>query len=110
MTAVTSKMRRMVLLYMMTVAFFDVEVVGAVNVFKQIDLDSDMALSRDEISSYLKQQVETMANAGGEQGEEARKMMEDQDKLVEEIFAHEDKDKDGLISHDEFSGPKHDEL
>merc|ERR1712210_290108 len=34
-------------------------------------------------------------------GEEARKMMEDQDKLVEEIFAHEDKDKDGLISHDE---------
>merc|ERR1711981_814274 len=84
--------------------FFDVELVGAeegptpVNVFKQIDLDSDMALSRDEISSYLKQQ------------EEARKMMEDQDKLVEEIFAHEDKDKDGLISHDEFSGPKHDEL
>merc|ERR1712110_943625 len=96
--------------------FFDVELVGAeegptpVNVFRQIDLDSDMALSRDEISSYLKQQVETMANAGGEQGEEARKMMEDQDKLVEEIFAHEDKDKDGLISHDEFSGPKHDEL
>ena len=110
MTAVTSKTRRMVLLYMMTVAFFDVELVGAVNVFKQIDLDSDMALSRDEISSYLKQQVETMANAGGEQGEEARKMMEDQDKLVEEIFAHEDKDKDGLISHAEFSGPKHDEL
>merc|ERR1712012_1269617 len=81
--------------------FFDVELVGAeegptpVNVFKQID-----------IASYLKQQVETMANAGGEQGEEAKKMMEDQDKLVEEIFAHEDKDKDGLISHEEFSGPK----
>jgi len=96
--------------------FFDVELISTeegptpVNVFKQIDLDSDMALSRDEISSYLKQQVETMQNAGGEQGEEARKMMEDQDKLVEEIFAHEDKDKDGLISHDEFSGPKHDEL
>merc|ERR1712033_33649 len=96
--------------------FFDVELISTeegptpVNVFKQIDLDSDMALSRDEISSYLKQQVETMQNAGGEQGEEARKMLEDQDKLVEEIFAHEDKDKDGLISHDEFSGPKHDEL
>merc|ERR1711978_851305 len=75
-----------------------------------IDTDADNALSRDEISSYLKQQVETMQNAGGEQGEEARKMMEDQDKLVEEIFAHEDKDKDGLISHEEFSGPKHDEL
>jgi len=96
--------------------YFEVELITAeegptpVNVFKQIDTDSDQALSRDEISSYLKQQVETMQAAGGEQGEEARKMMEDQDKLVEEIFAHEDKDKDGLISHDEFSGPKHDEL
>ena len=96
--------------------FFDVELVGTeegptpVNVFKQIDIDSDNSLSRDEISGYLKQQVETMASAGGEQGEEAKKMMEDQDKLVEEIFAHEDKDKDGLISHEEFSGPKHDEL
>ena len=95
---------------------FDVELVSAeegptpVNVFKQIDIDSDLALSREEIASYLKQQVETMQNAGGEQGEEARKMLEDHDKLVEEIFAHEDKDKDGLISHEEFSGPKHDEL
>ena len=96
--------------------YFEVELVDTeegptpVNVFKQIDLDADQLLSRDEISSYLKQQVETMQEAGGEQGEEARKMMEDQDKLVEEIFAHEDKDKDGLISHTEFSGPKHDEL
>merc|ERR1711920_525581 len=96
--------------------YFEVELIDTeegptpVNVFKQIDIDADDALSRDEISSYLKQQVETMQNAGGEQGEEARKMMEDQDKLVEEIFAHEDKDKDGLISHEEFSGPKHDEL
>merc|ERR1719312_149289 len=95
---------------------FDVELMGIeegltpVNVFKQIASDGDKALTRDEISSYLKQQGETMQNAGGEQGEEARKMMEDQDKLVEEIFAHEDKDKDGLISHEEFSGPKHDEL
>lgn len=33
-----------------------------------------------------------------------------QDKLIEEIFQHEDADKDGFISHEEFSGPKHDEL
>ena len=79
-------------------------------VFKQIDLDSDMALSRDEISSYLKQEVETMAYAGGEQGEDARRIIEDQDKVVEEIFAYVDKDNDGLISHEEFSEPKHDEL
>merc|ERR1712038_89555 len=71
--------------------YFEVELIDTeegptpVNVFKQIDIDADNALSRDEISSYLKQ-------------------------LVEEIFAHEDKDKDGLISHEEFSGPKHDEL
>merc|ERR1712242_341792 len=84
--------------------FFDVELVGTeegptpVDVFKQIDLDSDTTLSREEISGYLKQQVETMAAAGASRGEEAKKMMEDQDKLVEEIFAHEDKDKDGLIS------------
>lgn len=35
---------------------------------------------------------------------------EDPHKITEEIFHHEDKDRDGLISHDEFSGPKHDEL
>jgi hypothetical protein len=28
-----------------------------VNVFKQIDAEGDKALSRDEISAYLKQQV-----------------------------------------------------
>ena len=30
--------------------------------------------------------------------------------IVADIFLHEDKDKDGYISYDEFSGPKHDEL
>merc|ERR1711863_176805 len=95
---------------------FDVELISIeegptpVNVFKQIDADGDKALTREEIAGYLKQQVETMQAAGGEQGEEAKKMLEDQDKLVEEIFSHEDKDKDGVISHEEFSGPKHDEL
>merc|ERR1712071_478728 len=47
-----------------------------VNVFAQIDADGDKALTRDEISGYLKQQVESMQSAGGEQGEEARKMLE----------------------------------
>ena len=51
-----------------------------------------------------------MKAAGGEQAEQAEQMASDQDKLVEEIFSHEDKDKDGYISHGEFSGPKHDEL
>lgn len=38
------------------------------------------------------------------------KDMPEQDKLVEDIFQHEDRDRNGFISHDEFSGPKHDEL
>merc|ERR1712241_500316 len=96
--------------------YFDIELLEAesgpapVNVFKQIDIDNDAALSREELSTYLKEQVEAMAQAGGEQAEQAQEMLKDQDKLVEEIFSHEDKDKDGYISHEEFSGPKHDEL
>ena len=96
--------------------YFDIELLetesgpAPVNVFKQIDIDNDAALSREELSTYLKEQVEAMAQAGGEQAEQAQEMLKDQDKLVEEIFSHEDKDKDGYISHEEFSGPKHDEL
>merc|ERR1712062_584600 len=78
--------------------------------FKQIDNDVDNQISREELSGYLKQQVEAMQQAGGEQAAQAEEMLKDQDKLVEEIFSHEDKDKDGYISHDEFSGPKPDEL
>jgi len=95
---------------------FDIELLDVeegptpVNVFKQIDINEDNQLSREELSGYLKQQVEQMKAAGGEQEEQARGMLDDQDKLVEEIFSHEDRDKDGFISHDEFSGPKHDEL
>merc|ERR1719177_60184 len=108
--------RELVISFLVMLFFFDVELISIeegptpVNVFKQIDADGDKALTREEIAGYLKQQVETMQAAGGEQGEEAKKMLEDQDKLVEEMFAHEDKDKDGVISHEEFSGPKHDEL
>jgi len=96
--------------------YFDIELLETeegpqpVNVFKQVDMDNDAALSREELSVYLKQQVEAMASAGGEQAQQAQEMLKDQDKLVEEIFSHEDKDKDGYISHEEFSGPKHDEL
>ena len=45
---------------------FDVELMGVeegptpVNVFKQIDSDGDAALTREEISSYLKQQVKVL--------------------------------------------------
>lgn len=75
------------------------------NIFKEIDSNVDAQLSREELSIYLKKQM-----AGQVSAEEEDKMVEDQDKLVEEIFSHEDKDRDGYISHEEFSGPKHDEL
>merc|ERR1712109_230515 len=85
--------------------YFDIELLETedgpppVNVFKQIDNDVDNQISREELSGYLKQQVEAMQQAGGEQAAQAEEMLKD-----------EDKDKDGYISHDEFSGPKHDEL
>ena len=61
-----------------------------------------------QVSSYLKKQM--VAAEGTEGGDEVKKMLEENEKLVDEIFQHEDKDKNGFISHEEFSGPKHDEL
>lgn len=78
------------------------------NVFKEIDMNADKQLSREEVSEYLKKQM--VAADGTEGGEDIKQMLAEHDKLVEEIFQHEDKDKNGFISHDEFSGPKHDEL
>lgn len=73
------------------------------NIFKAIDENNDQQLSREEISTYLQKQIPA---------EKANEIpdLPDQDKLIEEIFQHEDSDKNGFISHDEFSGPKHDEL
>ncbi|KAH7637655.1 peptidyl-prolyl cis-trans isomerase fkbp14-like protein [Dermatophagoides farinae] len=73
-----------------------------VNIFKEIDLNNDNQLSREELSDYLKKQVP--------EGAAGTHDLPDQDKLVEDIFQHEDRDKNGFISHEEFSGPKHDEL
>lgn len=78
------------------------------NVFKEIDADKDNQLSREEVSEYLKKQM--VAAEGEVPSEEVKNMLADHDKLVEEIFQHEDQDKNGFISHAEFSGPKHDEL
>jgi len=96
--------------------YFDIELLGiedgppVVNVFKEIDTDGDLQVSRDELNGYLEKQVEVMKANGGQDAENVDQLLEQQDKLIEEIFSHDDKDKDGYISHDEFSGPKHDEL
>ncbi|XP_039763323.1 FK506-binding protein 2 [Pararge aegeria] len=93
---------------------FEVELINigdsppTTNVFKEIDADKDNMLSREEVSDYLKKQM--VPEDGAEVSEDIKQMLEGHDKLVEEIFQHEDKDKNGFISHEEFSGPKHDEL
>ncbi|XP_037045966.1 peptidyl-prolyl cis-trans isomerase FKBP2 isoform X4 [Bradysia coprophila] len=92
---------------------FEVELINigetapTTNVFKEIDDNKDNQLSREEVSEYLKKQ---MVAVEGQESEDVQNMLKENDKLVEEIFQHEDKDKNGYISHDEFSGPKHDEL
>jgi len=73
------------------------------NVFKEIDANADLQLSQEEVSDFLKEQ----AKKAGPQAA----VSDDQHKtILQQIFEHEDKDKDGFISHEEFSGPKHDEL
>lgn len=87
---------------------FDVELVQIdegqkpQNVFKDIDLDDDNLLSQDEVSGYIRKQEDDQGI--DKTDDEAHNAM------IADIFLHEDKDKDGFISHEEFSGPKHEEL
>ncbi|CAB3254138.1 unnamed protein product [Arctia plantaginis] len=96
------------------VLHFEVELINigdsppTTNVFKEIDADKDNMLSPRRSDDYLKKQM--VPSDGAEISEDVRQILEGHDKLVEEIFQHEDKDKNGFISHEEFSGPKHDEL
>ncbi|KAK4877345.1 hypothetical protein RN001_009851 [Aquatica leii] len=79
------------------------------NVFKEIDVNHDKMLSREELSTFLKKQLIT-PEGGEPSSDDLKSMLADSDRMVEEIFVHEDKDKNGFISYEEFSGPKHDEL
>lgn len=91
---------------------FDVELVSInqapppSNVFKQIDLDEDNQLSKEEVVDYIKKHIPPSDAADPE----AKENPQDPHRITEEIFQHEDQDRDGYISFDEFSGPKHDEL
>lgn len=57
------------------------------NIFKAVDADGDHKLTKEEITAWFKK----------EQG---------QDKLPDGLWDSEDKDKNGHVSWDEFSGPK----
>lgn len=89
---------------------FDVEILKIeegpkpMNVFKEIDTDGDERLSRKEVGEFLRKQL-VASNQHGDMGS-----AEDPERLqmIDEIFMHEDKDKDDYITHDEFSGPKYD--
>lgn len=78
-----------------------------VNVFKEIDADNDNRLSRKEVGDFLKKQLNQ-----AQHGDMGSADDPEQQEMVDEIFMHEDKDKDEYITHEEFSGPKydHDEL
>lgn len=94
---------------------FDVELMGInqapppQNVFKQIDIDSDNQLSKEEVADYIKKHIPPPEQAEETATEEGTPP-QDPLKITEEIFQHEDHDRDGYISFEEFSGPKHDEL
>nr|XP_011417332.2 FK506-binding protein 2 isoform X3 [Crassostrea gigas] len=74
------------------------------NIFKKIDTDEDNKLSREEISAHL---VDLSRET---YGFPVDNKSEEHQKVVDGIFYWEDSDKDGIITHDEFTGPKHDEL
>lgn len=46
----------------------------------------------------------------GKSADDQKNLLSEHNQMVADIFAHEDKDKSGFISYDEFSGPKHEEL
>ena len=61
-------------------------------------------------NSLCRLQIDEIKAKGGEEASNVDELLSQQGQLIEEIFSHDDKDKDGYISHDEFSGPKHNEL
>jgi len=72
---------------------FDVEVVDITdkappepNMFKDLDVDEDAKLSKEEVLAYFKKQG--------------------QDELPDGLWENEDKDGDGFIQWEEFGGPK----
>ncbi|XP_066917710.1 uncharacterized protein [Clytia hemisphaerica] len=70
------------------------------NTFLNIDHDGDDQLSSDEVRSYLKNE-KGVKDVDGVHGLRS---------MLHNIFEEEDRDRDGFITHPEFSGRKHTEL
>lgn len=71
---------------------------GYDDTFKMLDHDSNGEVTKEELKQYLVKQE----GDGLPQGDELSG-------LIDDIFKHEDKNKDGVIARDEFGKP-HDEL
>ncbi|KAM6978659.1 peptidyl-prolyl cis-trans isomerase FKBP7 [Tautogolabrus adspersus] len=69
--------------------------------FGEMDRDKDKALTKDEVKEYLKLQYEK----GGKPNDDPF-----YEKIMADIFHKNDKDKDGLISANEYNIYQHDEL
>jgi len=86
---------------------FDVELMridpapAAVNYFKLIDADKSNFLSNAEVMKYSLDHYEK---------EQSENPIEDARKVTDDFFRDNDHNQDGLISFDEFPGPKRDEL
>jgi Ca2+-binding EF-hand superfamily protein len=77
-----------------------------VNVFKQIDQDADSKISKEELRTFLKPDlnIEAMQATGGDQTKQDQEMLKDiVNADVEEIFSLGDKDQDGYVSLEEFA-------
>ncbi|TMS10480.1 Peptidyl-prolyl cis-trans isomerase FKBP14 [Larimichthys crocea] len=68
--------------------------------FRQMDLNDDWKLSRQEVKEYLKKEFEKHGYSPNDTHHEV---------MVDDIFKNEDEDKDGFISAREFTY-QHDEL
>ncbi|XP_006866751.1 PREDICTED: peptidyl-prolyl cis-trans isomerase FKBP7 [Chrysochloris asiatica] len=73
----------------------------SIETFKQIDVDSDRHLSKDEINHYLEKEFEK---------DEKPRDKSYQNAVLEDIFKKNDHDGDGLISSKEYNVYQHDEL
>lgn len=72
-----------------------------IDLFTSLDRDGDKTLSRDEISEYVRYQSRIYRKKDAPMPSH-----DEHEKMVDEIMQKEDKNGDGVIQHNEFSGPK----
>jgi len=72
-----------------------------IDLFTSLDRDGDKTLSRDEISEYVRYQSRIYRKKDA-----PMPTHDEHEKMVDEIMQKEDKNGDGVIQHNEFSGPK----